>query len=65
MDLNYIFLTLALIFVALTVLCFIGGLSFMGKGGDKSATKSNKLMQMRILFQALALACLALSMFTG
>tara|TARA_R110002124_G_scaffold64985_2_gene177467 strand:- start:274492 stop:274689 length:198 start_codon:yes stop_codon:yes gene_type:complete len=65
MEMNYIFLILALIFVGLTVLSFVGGLTVMGKGGDKSASQSNKFMQMRILFQALALGCLALSIVTG
>lgn len=65
MEISFIFILLALVFVALTVLSMLGGFSVMMKGDEKSATKSNKFMQKRVLFQALALVCLALAYFTS
>lgn len=61
MEFSTILIIFALIFVALTFISMLGGFSVMMKGDEKSAKKSNKFMQLRVLFQALALGCLALS----
>jgi len=65
MELNYIFFILSLVFVGLTVFSMMGGFSVMMKGGEENAKRSNKFMQLRVAFQALALACFAVAMFTS
>jgi hypothetical protein len=65
MELSHIFFILSLVFVALTVFSMFGGFSVMMKGGEKNAKSSNKFMQLRIAFQALALGCLALAYISG
>jgi len=52
---------MALIFMGLVVLVLIRGLFNMMKGGDGNL--SNKLMRMRILLQAIALALIMLTLW--
>lgn len=58
---SIVFIILAIIFVALTFLSMLGGFTVMMKGNQTESQRSNKFMQLRVLFQALALGCLALS----
>jgi flagellar basal body-associated protein FliL len=51
-----------LMFVAMvaTFAVMVAGIFVMAKGGEASRRNSNRLMQMRVTFQAIALAALAL-----
>jgi Hypoxia induced protein conserved region len=55
----HVLLTLLLVFALLGVLCVLGlGVAQLVRGGDPR--RSNKLMQMRVILQAVALLILAL-----
>lgn len=55
-----------IIFSILTLIVLIVGIFIMGKSSDKKNSKlSNKLMTYRVIFQALAILCLAIVMFLG
>ena len=60
----HVFLTVILVFAMLGVLVALGvGVATMLKGGNPR--RSNKMMQMRVLMQAVALVALALLMMTA
>ena len=43
-----------------TAIVLVIGIIFMARGGEANAKYSNKLMSLRVLFQALAIAAVAL-----
>lgn len=53
-------MTLAIIFAVFTLLTLIIGIIVMARGGKGSSKNSNKLMIMRVSFQALAVICLVI-----
>ena len=60
------FLTIAMLLAVLAVLGTLGiGLYSMVKGGDFNKKHGNKLMQMRVTLQGLALALFALAYLTS
>ncbi len=61
---NSIFFILALISMAAVVGSFLFGMVAMTKGQEKDNKQSNKMMQARVLFQALAIFFLFLAYIT-
>jgi len=59
---NAVFLLLIVLMLA-TAVALVTGLVVMVRGGKVNFKYSNKLMQMRVLLQALALAAFALLMW--
>lgn len=48
-----------LVLMAITALVLVGGLIFMARGGEANRKYGNKAMILRVVFQALALAVMA------
>ncbi|WP_262692012.1 HIG1 domain-containing protein [Kordiimonas aestuarii] len=56
---NFLFF-LGLLFMFLTLGIFFAGIGSMSKGGDFNKKYGNKLMQARVICQALAVVCFVL-----
>lgn len=54
-----------LLFISMiaTFIVMMTGIILMAKGGDTNSKYGNKLMQLRVIFQGAALACLAVLIF--
>ena len=50
---------LLLVLMGVTAVVLVGGLLLMARGGEANRKYSNKMMVMRVVFQALALAVMA------
>ena len=61
---NSILIALVVIFSVLTIITMGAGLFAMTKGGEFNEKYGNKIMQMRVWFQGLALAALVLAYFS-
>ncbi len=61
---NSIFFILALVSMAAVVVSFVVGMVAMTKGQAKDHKQSNKMMQARVMFQALAIFFLFLAYVT-
>ncbi|MDE1152806.1 MAG: twin transmembrane helix small protein [Micavibrio sp.] len=61
---NVFFVVLALLCMLCVVGSFLWGMVAMTKGGERDHKTSNKMMQMRVVFQALAILFLFLSYAT-
>ncbi len=59
-----IFLITLVIFLVLTLVTLLIGVFAMGKGGDFNKRNSNKLMRLRVLFQAGAVVSFVMYMLT-
>lgn len=55
---------LLLVLMGITALVLIGGILLMARGGEANRKYSNKMMVMRVVFQALALAVMAILLLT-
>ena len=56
---NFLFF-LGLLFMLITLAVFFVGIGSMSKGGDFNKKYGNKLMQARVMCQALAVVCFVL-----
>ena len=56
-------MTLAITFMIATLAVLVVGIIFMAIGGNLDKKYANKLMSLRVLFQALAIAALGLMFF--
>lgn len=56
---NFLFF-LGLLFMLITLGIFFAGVTVMTKGGDMNKKYGNKLMQARVVCQALAVVCFVL-----
>ena len=59
-TMEYVFLVLTGLFMLATVVTLGIGVVGMGQGGDFNRRNSNKLMRLRVLFQALAVGSFVL-----
>lgn len=59
-----IFFILALLSIGAVAVSLFGGLFVMGRGGENDAKISNKMMRLRVLFQACAIIFLFLAYLT-
>lgn len=53
-------MTVLIIFMVATLLVLVVGIIFMAIGGKLDKKYANKLMSMRVLLQAISIACLGL-----
>lgn len=53
-------MTVTIIFMIATLLALVTGIIFMAIGGKLDKKYANKLMSMRVLLQAISIACLGL-----
>ena len=60
---NILLITLIVIAMGITLFSLIAGLIVMTKGGKINETYGNKLMRMRVYFQGIAIALLALAFY--
>lgn len=56
----FIFLVLGMLFMLITLFTLFAGFGTMAKGGDFNKKYGNKLMQGRVVFQAIAVLCFLL-----
>lgn len=56
------FFILTAVFMAATLATLLVGVAGMGKGGPFNEKYGNKLMQLRVLLQGLAIACFVLGL---
>lgn len=61
MSLSLFFFITALISIAGVAFSLFGGIIAMARGREKDHKTSNKMMRLRVLFQALAIASLLLA----
>lgn len=59
-----VFIIIAFIAMAATLFSLFGGIFAMGRGTKKDHQTSNKMMQMRVICQGIALVCLFLAYAT-
>lgn len=59
------FFTLMLLAMGAVLVSLLIGLFFMVKEGKENAKKSNKMMQLRVMLQAIAIALIVLALSIG
>ena len=61
---SFFFMALGGLFALATLATLLVGITSMGKGGAFNEKYGNKLMRFRVIFQFIAIGCLAIGLLT-